>query len=283
MPEGSISLIFGPMFSGKSTELVRRLKRFQIAKRRVLVIKYGKDVRYSVDKLSTHDRQMMPAVSASRLEEVIDRIDGYDVIGVDEGQFFPDVVQFCEDVAQLGKTVIVSALDGDFRRKPFGSILELIPLAEYVVKLSAVCMICTADAAFSKRIVEGDEIEKIGGSDMYVAVCRKCYNGNPKKSGCLIQGSLSVSAVTAPKEPKLSTQPADAAAAAVEEETKEEEGAAVTEAAVTDVPSTPATPATSVTTKGKGSRLAATLPGSPDTIVGAAEEDPQRELFPSSA
>lgn len=267
------------MFSGKSTELLRRLKRFEIAKRRVLVIKYGKDVRYSVENLSTHDRQMMPAVSASRLEEVMDRIDGYDVIGVDEGQFFPDVVKFCEDVAQLGKTVIVSALDGDFRRKPFGSILELIPLAEYVVKLSAVCMICTADAAFSKRIVEGDEVEKIGGSDMYVAVCRKCYNANPKKSGCIIQGSLSVSTVGTPAK-----APVEGAAAATATKAPEATAttATATEEAVAVAPSTPATPAAS-TLEGKGSRLAATMPGSPDTIVGATEEDPQRELFPSSA
>ena len=206
------------------------------------------------------------------------------MIGVDEGQFFPDVVKFCEDVAELGKTVIVSALDGDFRRKPFGSILELIPLAEYVVKLSAVCMICTADAAFSKRIVEGDEVEKIGGSDMYVAVCRKCYNDNPKKSGCIIQGSLSVSAVTAP--PKAAADATSAAETAVTPPQPPPTTAATAPAETpAAAPSTPAAPATPALSKleGKGSRLAATVPGSPDTVVGATADDPQRELFPSSA
>jgi thymidine kinase len=102
----------------------------------------------------------------------------YDVIGVDEGQFFPDLVDFCESAANAGKVVIVSALDGTFQRKPFGTVCDLIPLCESVVKLNAVCMQCSHDGAFSKRITNDTATEVIGGSDMYIAACRRCYMNN---------------------------------------------------------------------------------------------------------
>jgi hypothetical protein len=89
---------------------------------------------------------------------------------------FPDVVTFCEEMANYGKTVIVAALDGTFQRKPFGKICELVPLAESVVKLTAVCQICQASAAFSKRLGDEKQIELIGGADKYIAVCRHCYH-----------------------------------------------------------------------------------------------------------
>jgi len=105
----------------------------------------------------------------------------HDVIGIDEGQFFPDVVSFCEQMANMGKVVIVAALDGTFQRKPFGSILELIPMAEDVTKLTAVCVMCQGSAAFTKRLGEEQEIELIGGEDKYIAVCRSCYHIPIKK------------------------------------------------------------------------------------------------------
>src|SRR5690349_15640390 len=94
----------------------------------------------------------------------------YDVVGIDEGQFFPDTTQFCELLAQRGKIVIVAALDGTFERKPFGAVLELLPLAETVTKLSAVCMGCYRPAAFSKRLGAETEVKVIGGADKYIAV-----------------------------------------------------------------------------------------------------------------
>jgi len=96
--------------------------------------------------------------------------------------FFPDVVSFCEQMANLGKVVIVAALDGTFQRKPFGSILELVPLAEDVTKLTAVCVVCQGQASFSKRTSDEQEIEIIGGEDKYIAVCRACYHLSQKKS-----------------------------------------------------------------------------------------------------
>ncbi|XP_034399197.1 thymidine kinase, cytosolic-like [Cyclopterus lumpus] len=174
---GQIQVIFGPMFSGKSTELMRRVRRFQIAQYNCLVIKYAKDTRYSDTGMATHDKSTMEAVPASCLEEMRPLALQACVIGIDEGQFFPDTVAFCEEMANLGKTIIVAALDGTFQRKPFGNILNLIPLAESVVKLHAVCMQCYKEAAYTKRIGIEKEVEVIGGLDKYQAVCRKCYGG----------------------------------------------------------------------------------------------------------
>jgi len=172
---GQIQLILGPMFSGKSTELIRRLKRYQVAQYEVLIIKYAKDLRYDEKGIATHCGQTLPAMAADRLGDLQDKARDFDVIGIDEGQFFPDVVSWCEEMANRGKIVLVAALDGTFQRKPFQDILSLIPLSEDVSKLHAVCMVCFQDAAFSKRISNEDGVEVIGGADKYMAVCRQCY------------------------------------------------------------------------------------------------------------
>ncbi|KPP70063.1 thymidine kinase, cytosolic-like [Scleropages formosus] len=173
---GQIQVIFGPMFSGKSTELMRRVRRFQVAQYRCLVVKYAKDTRYSEGGVATHDRNTMEAVPASCLQEIYSLALEATVIGIDEGQFFPDTVEFCEEMANMGKTVIIAALDGTFQRKPFGNILNLVPLAESVVKLNAVCMECFKEASYTKRLGEEKEVEVIGGADKYHAVCRACYS-----------------------------------------------------------------------------------------------------------
>ncbi|KAG8507474.1 Thymidine kinase, cytosolic [Galemys pyrenaicus] len=171
---GQIQVILGPMFSGKSTELMRRVRRFQIAQYKCLVIKYAKDTRYS-SNFSTHDRNTMEALPACLLQDVFQESMGVAVIGIDEGQFFPDIVEFSETMANAGKTVIVAALDGTFQRKAFGTILSLVPLAESVVKLTAVCMECFREAAYTKRLGTEKEVEVIGGADKYHSVCRLCY------------------------------------------------------------------------------------------------------------
>lgn len=174
---GEIQVIFGPMFSGKSTELIRRLNRYQIACHSCLIIKYSNDSRYSKDSIATHDQQFLLAISTTKLFDLSDQIfeNKYDIIGIDEGQFFPDCVQFCDYMANKGKIVIVAALDSTFERKEFGDILKLIPLAENVVKLNAVCMVCYDIASFSKRITDEKKLEVIGGVEKYMSVCRKCY------------------------------------------------------------------------------------------------------------
>ncbi|CAD7668329.1 unnamed protein product [Nyctereutes procyonoides] len=195
---GQIQVILGPMFSGKSTELMRRVRRFQIAQYKCLVIKYAKDTRYS-NSFSTHDRNTMEALPACLLRDVAQEALGVAVIGIDEGQFFPDIVEFSETMANAGKTVIVAALDGTFQRKAFGTILNLVPLAESVVKLTAVCMECFREAAYTKRLgsekevaspacpcllgggggalpfLSWGQVEVIGGADKYHSVCRLCY------------------------------------------------------------------------------------------------------------
>ncbi|KAG5202913.1 hypothetical protein JEQ12_002496 [Ovis aries] len=160
------------------TELMRRVRRFQIAQYKCLVIKYARDTRYS-SLFSTHDRNTMEALPACLLRDVIQDAQGVAVIGIDEGQFFPDIVEFCENMANSGKTVIVAALDGTFQRKAFGTILNLVPLAESVVKLTAVCMECFREAAYTKRLGVEKEVEVIGGADKYHSVCRLCYFKKP--------------------------------------------------------------------------------------------------------
>ncbi|KFM57705.1 Thymidine kinase, cytosolic, partial [Stegodyphus mimosarum] len=172
---GHIQVIFGPMFSGKTTELIRRLKRYQIANHQCLIIKYSQDSRYSDTGIATHDRQILDAVSTTVLSDLRNAAMNYSVIGIDEGQFFPDTVSFAEEMANNGKIIIIAALDGTYQRKGFGNIIDLIPLAESVIKLTAVCMLCFQDASYTKRIGSEKQIEIIGGTDKYMAVCRSCY------------------------------------------------------------------------------------------------------------
>lgn len=179
---GQIQVIFGPMFSGKTTELIRRLKRYQIANHKCLIVKYAKDVRYDIEGIATHDKQTLPATAVLKMADIkASTLNSYSVIGVDEGQFFPDLVPFAEQMADKGKIIIVAALDGDFQRKSFGDILGLVPLAESIDKLKAVCMMCFQDASFTKRKGSETEIEVIGGQEMYLAACRACYSKSPTK------------------------------------------------------------------------------------------------------
>ncbi|NXS95989.1 KITH protein, partial [Jacana jacana] len=173
-----------PEVAAGRTELMRRVRRFQLAQYRCLLVKYAKDTRYSASGISTHDKSTMEALPACLLMDTYQEALGSAVIGVDEGQFFPDVVEFCEMMANAGKTVIVAALDGTFQRKAFGNILNLVPLAESVVKLNAVCMECYREASYTKRLGAEREVEVIGGADKYHSVCRACYfRKHPKQAG----------------------------------------------------------------------------------------------------
>uniref|UniRef100_A0A8C6KH63 Thymidine kinase n=1 Tax=Nothobranchius furzeri TaxID=105023 RepID=A0A8C6KH63_NOTFU len=161
---GQIQMVFCrklSLFSVCSTELMRRVRRFQVAQYKCLVVKYARDTRYSDTGMATHDKNTMEAVPANCLGDVRSLALQACVIGIDEGQFFPDTVEFCEEMANLGKTIIVAALDGTFQRKPFGNILNLVPLAESVVKLHAVCMQCYKDAAYTKRIGAEKEVRTV--------------------------------------------------------------------------------------------------------------------------
>jgi len=209
--KGQIQLILGPMFSGKSTELIRRLKRFQVARYEVLIVKYAKDVRYDEFGIATHDKQTLPAISATKLSELTKQAENYDVIGIDEGQFFPDI-GWAEKMADAGKVVLIAALDGTFQRKPFANIMDLVPLAESIVKLSAVCMNCFGDAAFTKRTSAEESLEVIRGADKYMAVCRDCYHSSIKEATSpreVIKTSASTEAGVSPPKKMLFSQNVD--------------------------------------------------------------------------
>ena len=171
---GEIQLIIGAMFSGKTSEMLRRIKRYKVANKKCICIKYIEDDRYSKNRISTHDLQMWDSISLSCLIPEMDRLSDFEIYGLDEGQFFPDICEFAETMANKGKIVIVAALDATFERKPFGNILNLIPLSESVVKLNAVCTNCFQNASFSYRTTKETAVKLIG-SEMYQPLCRKCF------------------------------------------------------------------------------------------------------------
>lgn len=171
---GSIGLLIGPMFAGKTSEMMRLVERHNMAGRKCLIVKYSGDKRYSEDEVVTHRgvRAMVTTASTDRIADV--DCSAYGVIGIDEGQFYPDIVDAANRLADSGKIVIISYLDATYERKPFGPLAQLVASAEYVQKLAAVCT-CGDDAHYSKRMTADTELEVIGGADKYRAVCRKCY------------------------------------------------------------------------------------------------------------
>lgn len=171
----SLEIIMGGMFSGKSTELIRRVKRHGVIGKKVLVVNSSKDVRSSEDVVRTHDAQTYHCV---KLTDLIGcSIEDYDVIAVDEAQFFQGLRSFVEIALSQGKHVILAGLDGDFRQRPFGEIFDVLPLADEVLKLCALCMTCKDGTLgpFTKRCVSTSQVQElIGGSEVYRASCRKC-------------------------------------------------------------------------------------------------------------
>jgi thymidine kinase len=176
---GRVELIIGPMFAGKTTELLRRVDRAKLGRRRCIVIKFSRDTRYSQDSVATHDMRTHIAIPCDSLLPHLPACLECDLIAIDEGQFFPDLVEFTERLTDHGKTVIIAGLDGTFQRKPFGPILELIAKSESILKLSAICTATGAEAAFSKRTVDSQELEVIGGAEIYSAASRSAFFGRP--------------------------------------------------------------------------------------------------------
>jgi len=171
----SIALICGGMWSGKTTELFRRLRRAKHAGQTTILYKYSNDIRYGRKEMaSSHDNIHETAIPTTTLDA--SSITANTVIGIDEGQFIGNLVPFCESAASQGCTVIVAALDSDFKREGFPSIVQLMPKCEKIDKLHAVCFVCKGEASFTKRIEEtNQQLEDIGGSDKYQAVCRRCF------------------------------------------------------------------------------------------------------------
>lgn len=176
---GKLELIIGNMFSGKTSELIRRINREKSINKRILVINYHLDNRYSADSISTHDNTQIKCLKVSSLLQIEQSvIESHDSFFIDEGQFFPDLYLFVSVIVEEHKKhVVVSGLDGDCFRKPFGEIIKLIPICDTVDKLRAYCNNCNDGtyAPFSKRINFDKAIVDIGGSDKYIPVCRKHF------------------------------------------------------------------------------------------------------------
>ena len=169
----SLKIIMGNMFSGKTSELVRRLKRYEVIGKKILVINSSKDTRCMEHVLRTHDNMKFECIKTNNLQEL--NYEQVDIIAIDEAQFFIGLKTFVEKALKHGKTIILSGLDGNYKQEKIGEILECIPLADKVFKLSAMCMECMdgTHGPFTKRIVNSNEVELIGGKEMYKAVCRK--------------------------------------------------------------------------------------------------------------
>jgi thymidine kinase len=181
---GWVEVICGPMFSGKSEELIRRLRRARIARKRVQVFKPALDNRYSADEIVSHGDQRMDSEVVSNAKELLTKLDWRtQVIGIDESNFFgPDLVDITAQLADTGKQVIIAGLDTDFLGRPFPPMPELLCLAESITKTLAICMRCGNPAKHTQRLVESDDLIVVGAAGMYEARCRRCFEpGVPKQ------------------------------------------------------------------------------------------------------
>lgn len=185
---GSIELITGPMFSGKSSELIILIERYLIAKRSVIALKWGGDTRYTGEPyITTHSGLQCKCIPCDNeeLKMIYPKIKDFEIICIDEGSFFRDIVEFCDMLANKGHRVVIASLVGDADRKGFNDILNLIPRCEKVTFLKAICMECYKDGAsfteFIRTDVDRNGKEYVGGAESYRAVCRKCFYKNKTK------------------------------------------------------------------------------------------------------
>ncbi len=175
---GWIEVITGSMFSGKSEELIRRLRRAQIARQKVQIFKPHVDSRYSEDHIISHSEMRIPSENLQSSRDLLARVlPETEVVGIDEGQFFDaDLPAVCNALADQGKRVIVAGLDKDYLGKPFEPMPQLLAIAEYITKTLAICMVCGAPANHTQRLVASSERVVVGGPGTYEARCRKCFD-----------------------------------------------------------------------------------------------------------
>jgi len=181
---GWIEAICGPMFSGKSEELMRRLRRAKIARKRVQVFKPVIDTRYSADEIVSHGQVRMRSEPVASAQEIISRLDARtQVVGVDEANFFgQDLAHVATQLADQGKQVVIAGLDTDFMGRPFPPMPDLLTLAESITKTLAICMRCGNPAKHTQRLVESDDLIVVGAAGMYEARCRRCFEaGFPRQ------------------------------------------------------------------------------------------------------
>ncbi len=174
---GWIEVIVGSMFSGKSEELIRRLKRAQIARQKVQVFKPKIDDRYSIEQIASHSGMTHVSNPVMTAKELMAQIEpDTQVVGIDEGQFFDaGIIEAATQLANEGKRVIVAGLDQDYMGKPFEPMPQLLSIAEFITKTHAICVKCGATANYSQRTFDSEELVEVGASGKYEARCRKCF------------------------------------------------------------------------------------------------------------
>ena len=173
---GWIEVICGPMFSGKTEELIRRLVRAQIAKQRVAIFKPNIDNRFEEDYIVSHNQRKIKSILVQKTNIILDYQDKADVFGIDEAQFFDtSIVQICKSLANSGKRVVVAGLEKDYLAQSFGSMPDLLVDAEYITKVNAICMKCGDPANYSNRISVETKQVVVGETDKYEALCRRCF------------------------------------------------------------------------------------------------------------
>ncbi len=194
---GWIEAICGPMFSGKSEELIRRLRRASIARKRVQVFKPAIDSRYSASEIVTHNDNRMQSDSVCGAGDILKLLDWrVQVVGVDESNFFGmDLVDVASQLADSGKQVIIAGLDTDYRGRPFQPMPDLLAVAESITKMLAICVRCGNPAKHTQRLVESDELIFVGAAGSYEARCRRCFEpGVPRQEVLRCEKSLSLKA-----------------------------------------------------------------------------------------
>ena len=174
---GWIEVICGPMFSGKTEELIRRLVRAQYAKQRVAIFKPKTDNRYSDDYIVSHNKRKIKSIIVESSADIYQHKNKADVFGIDEAQFFDDkLIDIVNKLAETDKRVVVAGLDKDYTGKSFGPIRQLMIDAEYVSKVNAICISCGDPASFTQRISSEKDLVVVGETDKYEARCRKCFH-----------------------------------------------------------------------------------------------------------
>ena len=179
---GSIEVICGSMFSGKTEELIRRMKRAQFAKQRIKIYKPCIDVRYSEEDVVSHDAHSISSTPIDSPAKMLEMIGQVEVIGIDEAQFFDEsIIEVVQTLANNGIRVIIAGLDTDFLGKPFGPMPALMAVAEDIQKVHAICVKCGSPANHSHRLSKSHELVVLGETDIYEPLCRHCYNSAIKE------------------------------------------------------------------------------------------------------
>jgi thymidine kinase len=187
--QGWIEVVVGSMFSGKSEELIRRLRRAQIARQKVQIFKPKIDTRYGDDHIVSHSEMRIPSEVVASSHELLQKVaDETEVVGIDEGQFFDhELPTVCNALADRGKRVIVAGLDQDYLGQPFEPMPQLLAIAEYITKTLAICMVCGNPANHTQRLVASEDRVLLGAQGLYEARCRRCFD--PSLSGPSAPGS----------------------------------------------------------------------------------------------